>query len=187
MKLLEHPVPLQISQLCVCVWVSEWVSEWVQSLPTLLDPMDCSPPGSSVHGLLQTRILGWVAISSSRGSSQPRDQTRVLSASRIGRQTLYHCATWVALSHLSTQGVIGAIQAGAAAPPSTGTTGAPPPSKQPLVSNGPPATVNRPAQPLVGAKLDPSPSLYIKAQILKERRFFERLICHLFDLLAFWL
>ena len=139
MKLLEHPVPLQISQLCVCVceWVSEWVSEWVQSLPTLLDPMDCSPPGSSVHGLLQTRILGWVAISSSRGSSQPRDQTRVLSASRIGRQTLYHCATWVALSHLSTQGVIGAIQAGAAAPPSIGTTGGPsrgPSPKQATVS-----------------------------------------------------
>ena len=42
---------------------------------TLCDPMDCSPPGSSVHGILQARILEWVAISSSRGSSQPRDQT----------------------------------------------------------------------------------------------------------------
>ena len=40
-----------------------------QSCPTLCDPMDCSPPGSSVHGVLQTRILEWVAISSSRGSS----------------------------------------------------------------------------------------------------------------------
>ena len=39
--------------------------------------MDCSPPGSSVHGILQARILEWVAISFSRGSSQPRDQTRV--------------------------------------------------------------------------------------------------------------
>ena len=37
------------------------------------DPMDCSPPGSSVHGIFQVRILEWVAISSSRGSSQPRD------------------------------------------------------------------------------------------------------------------
>ena len=48
-----------------------------QSCPTLWDPMDCSPPGSSVHGILQARILGWVAISFSRGSSQPRDRTQV--------------------------------------------------------------------------------------------------------------
>ena len=39
---------------------------------TFLDPVDCSPPGSSVHGILQARILQWVASSSSRGSSQPR-------------------------------------------------------------------------------------------------------------------
>ena len=44
-----------------------------QLCPTLCDPMDCSPPGSSVHGILQARILEWVAISSSRESSQPRD------------------------------------------------------------------------------------------------------------------
>ena len=50
-------------------------------------PMDRSPPGSSVHGILQARILEWVAMSSSRGSSQPRDQTRV---SCIARQILYH-------------------------------------------------------------------------------------------------
>ena len=48
-----------------------------QSCPTLCDPMDCSPPGSSVLGILQVRILEWVVISSSRGSSQSRDQTRV--------------------------------------------------------------------------------------------------------------
>ena len=42
-----------------------------QSCPTLWDPNDCSPPGSSVHGLLQARILEWVAMSYSRGSSQP--------------------------------------------------------------------------------------------------------------------
>ena len=41
------------------------------------DPMDCSPPGSSVHGILQARTLEWVAIPSSRGSSWPRDPTRV--------------------------------------------------------------------------------------------------------------
>ena len=48
-----------------------------QSHPTLCDPMDCSPPGSSVHGILQARKLEWVAISFSRGPSQPRDQTQV--------------------------------------------------------------------------------------------------------------
>ena len=48
-----------------------------QSYPTLCDPVDCSPPGSSVRGILQARILEWVAISFSRGSSQPRDRTWV--------------------------------------------------------------------------------------------------------------
>ena len=49
----------------------------VQSCPTLCDPRDCSPPGSSVYGISQTRILEWVAISSSKGSSWLRDWTRV--------------------------------------------------------------------------------------------------------------
>ena len=53
------------------------VSEVAQSCPTLCDPVDCSPPGSSVHGILQARILEWVAISFSRGSSRPRDRTQV--------------------------------------------------------------------------------------------------------------
>ena len=48
-----------------------------QLCPTLCDPMDCSPPGSSVHGILQARILEWVAIPFSRGSSQPKDRTQV--------------------------------------------------------------------------------------------------------------
>ena len=51
-----------------------------QSCPTLCDPMDCSPPGSSVHEIFQARILQWVAISFSRGSSQPRDRTQVSCA-----------------------------------------------------------------------------------------------------------
>ena len=46
-----------------------------QSCPTLCDPMDCSPPGFSVHGIFQARILEKVAISFFRGSSQPKDQT----------------------------------------------------------------------------------------------------------------
>ena len=48
-----------------------------QSRLSLCNPMDCSLPGSSIHGILQARILEWVAISYSRGSSQPRDQTRI--------------------------------------------------------------------------------------------------------------
>ena len=48
-----------------------------QSCLTICDPMDCSPPGSSLCGILQVRILEWVAIPFSRGSSQPRDQTSV--------------------------------------------------------------------------------------------------------------
>ena len=47
-----------------------------QSYPTLSDPMDCTLPGSSVPGILQTRILEWVAIPFSRESSPPRDQTQ---------------------------------------------------------------------------------------------------------------
>ena len=48
-----------------------------QSCPTLCDPMDYSPPGSSVYGIFQARMLEWVAISYSRGSSQPKDRTYV--------------------------------------------------------------------------------------------------------------
>ena len=55
----------------------------------LCGPMNCSLPDSSVHGILQARILEWVAISLPRGSSQPRDQTRV-SVSCIGGWVLYH-------------------------------------------------------------------------------------------------
>ena len=52
--------------------------------------MDCSLPGPSVCGILQARILEWVAISSSRGSSQPRGQTHTSCVSCIGRWVLYH-------------------------------------------------------------------------------------------------
>ena len=57
---------------------------------TLCDPMDCSPPGSSVHGILQARILEWVVMSSSRGSSRPSDGTHVSYISCFGRQVLYY-------------------------------------------------------------------------------------------------
>ena len=52
-------------------------SEVTQLCPTLCDSVDCSPPGSSVHGILQARILEWVTISFSRGSSRPRDRSWV--------------------------------------------------------------------------------------------------------------
>ena len=60
-------------------WRTSWKkeSEVAQSRLTLCDPMDCSLPGSSVHGIFQARVLEWVAIAFSRGSSQPRDQTQV--------------------------------------------------------------------------------------------------------------
>ena len=62
----------------------------LQLCPTLCDPMDCSLPGSSEHGILQVRILEWVAMPSSRGSSQPRGQILLSYVSCIGRQVLYH-------------------------------------------------------------------------------------------------
>ena len=51
------------------------------SCPTLCKPMDCSPTASSVYGISQARILEWVAMSSSRGSSPPRDQTHIFCSS----------------------------------------------------------------------------------------------------------
>ena len=60
--------------VCVCVCVCAWV---VQSCPTLCDLMNYSPPGFSVHGILQARILEWIATPFSRGSSRPRDRTLV--------------------------------------------------------------------------------------------------------------
>ena len=61
----------------------------VKSCPTLCNPVNCSPPGSSVHGILQARKLEWVVISFSRGPSQPRDWAWVSSFSCIGRWIVY--------------------------------------------------------------------------------------------------
>ena len=54
----------------------KWRSEVAQLCPTLCDPIDCSLPGFSIHGIVQARVLEWVAISFSRGSSWHRNQTR---------------------------------------------------------------------------------------------------------------
>ena len=59
----------------------------------LCDPMDCSPPGSSVHWILQARILEWIAISFSRGSSRPRNQTQVSRIVGRHRQTQAYALT----------------------------------------------------------------------------------------------
>ena len=70
---------------------------------TLCDPMDCSLPGSLVHRISQARMLEWVVISSSRGSSWPRDWTCVSCISCIGKQILYYWATWEAQNYHRTQ------------------------------------------------------------------------------------
>ena len=62
--------------LSSCVRGPCW-SVCVQSCPTLCDPKDCSPPGSSDHGIFQARILEWVTVSFSRGSSQTRSRTHI--------------------------------------------------------------------------------------------------------------
>ena len=91
----SEPEPQWITLICTSWPLSMWKkwTHWVkgkafdvlmcirakslQLYPTLCNPMDCSPPGSSVHGILQARILEWVAIPFSRGSSWPRDGTWV--------------------------------------------------------------------------------------------------------------
>ena len=82
-----------LRQLLVCVR-----SQSLQPRPTLCDPTDCSPPSSSIHGILQARILEWVAMPSSRGSSPPRNQTPVSCASCIAGRFFTHRATWEAHS-----------------------------------------------------------------------------------------
>ena len=79
---------------CVCL-----VVKWCQALS---DPVDCSPWGSSVHGIFQAGILEWVAISSSKGSSRPRDRSWFSCISCVGR--------WLPLSHLESQ--LGAVLVG---------------------------------------------------------------------------
>ena len=82
--------------VCVCVCVCVCVR--AQPGPTLCNPRllcTCSHPGSSVPGIFQARILEQVAISSSRGSSQPRDQTHISCISCTGRSILYHLKTGI--------------------------------------------------------------------------------------------
>ena len=71
----EHKVKLR-ELLLIMPWAMVCDAELLQLCPPLCTPMDCSPPGSAVQGILQARVLEWVAVSSSRGPSQPRAQTR---------------------------------------------------------------------------------------------------------------
>ena len=81
--------------VCVCGQANSFpgffhkyqVCAYAQSCPILCHPIDCSPPDSSVHGTSQAKILEWVAVSFSRGSSGSKDRIRI---SYIGRCVLYH-------------------------------------------------------------------------------------------------
>ena len=81
----------KVAIITVPASLTAWVwAKSFQSCLTLYHHMDCSPPGTSVYGILQARILVWIAMPSSRGSSWPRDGTHVSYVSYIGRQILYH-------------------------------------------------------------------------------------------------
>ena len=74
-----------------------WVqAKSLQSCLTLCDPVDCSPPGSSVHGTLQARILEWAAMPSSRGSSRPRGQICTLESPALAGRFFTTNTTWEA-------------------------------------------------------------------------------------------
>ena len=77
--------------------LSIYLCSVAQLYPTLCDPMDCSPLGSSVHGILQARILEWVAKFSSRGSSQPRDRPKPLVSPALAGRFFTTNAIWEAL------------------------------------------------------------------------------------------
>ena len=83
-------------------------NEVAQSYPTLRDPMDCSLPGSSVHGILQPRILEWVAMPFSSGSSQPRGQTHVFATpwSAAHQASLSITNSWSLLKLMSVESVM---------------------------------------------------------------------------------
>ena len=82
------------------------------SCPTLCGLMDCSPPGSSVRGIFQARILEWVAISTSRGSSLPRDQTESLISPALAGRFFTTGPTWKVLHFFSTYFIVWGVQGG---------------------------------------------------------------------------
>ena len=87
-----------------CVFIS-WrtplcgCAKSLHSCPTLCNPMGCSLPGSSVHGILQARILEWVAMPSSRGSSQPRIEPKSIISPALAGRFFTSSTTWEALGN----------------------------------------------------------------------------------------
>ena len=75
-------------------WSEPQWTPGIESCLTLCNPMNCRLPGSSVHWIFQARILEQIAISFSRGSAWPKNQTQDSVSSCTGRQILNHCATW---------------------------------------------------------------------------------------------
>ena len=90
---------LRIYWMCELTKHTESESLVTQSCPTLCDAVDCRLPDSSVHGILKARVLEWVAISFSRGSSQPRDWTRVSHI--VGRHFIVWATREVILAHIN--------------------------------------------------------------------------------------
>ena len=84
---VDHCAAVHLNNLVITALIA-------QSCSTLCSTMDCSPPGSSIRGISQARILKWVAISFSRGLFWLRDGTRLCFISHIGRRILYHWVIW---------------------------------------------------------------------------------------------
>ena len=93
--------------ICVCIYIYTYTyisvyvyvcvvcAKLLQSCPTLWDPMDCSPLGSSVHGILQARILEWVAISFPGDIANPGIQPAFLMSPALAGRFFTTSATWV--------------------------------------------------------------------------------------------
>ena len=79
-----------MNRLGLCIHQGYMHAKSLELCPALCDPMDHSPPDSSVHGILQARILEWVVMHSSRESSWARDRTQISYVSCIGKHILYH-------------------------------------------------------------------------------------------------
>ena len=92
--------------LCVCVCVCSVA----HSCPTLGNPTNCSPSGSSVHGIFQARILEWIAIFSSRGSFRPRDQTPSVTSPALPGKFFTISAIWEAPNESCTSREMGPLR-----------------------------------------------------------------------------
>ena len=114
-----HYLPkASVGSLLLCLSYSplQSESEVTQSCPTLCDPMDCSLSGSSVHEIFQARVLDWIVISFSRGSSRPRNRTRVshiagrrftiwaatYESTNALRRKLHHVHLWAPFARVRT-------------------------------------------------------------------------------------